>query len=140
MKTALLILGGILLAPAPRPQPGLPAQPAADSLTIAVAVDASGGKVRAETGKMPARPLARARVGGAPPVRWFVQNKDPGKSSPQSVYHFFTTREERLGQELPREPKRGSLVDNSFAMEIPAAASTVGTCKMPIDAAGIYLV
>src|SRR5262249_46046065 len=80
------------------------------------------------------------RVGEAVQARWFVQNKDRKQPHPQSVYHFFITRIETPGQELPAEPKPGSLLDNSFAEELAAGAATSGTCKLPVSDPGLYRV
>ena len=133
LRTTLLILAGMLFAP--------PVRPPADPLTVAVAVETAAGKVRLETGQA-ARPLpvAIAKVGEAVQARWFVQNRDRKQAYPQSIYHFFITRIETPGQELPAEPKPGSLLDNTFAEELGAGAGTTGTCKLPISEPGLYRV
>src|SRR5262245_43055471 len=130
---ALLVAASILFSPAQRPpgrpvpRPALPTPP-----LIAVAVETAAGKVRLDTAAAAgaALPLAQARVGEAVQTRWFVQNRDRKNPYPQSVYHFFITRVEAPGQALPPEPKPGSILDNSFAEELAAGASTTGTCKI----------
>jgi hypothetical protein len=133
LRTALFLLAGLLFAP--------PSKPPADPLTLAVAVETAAGKVRLETGQA-ARPLplATARLGEAVQARWFVQNRDRKRPYPQSVYHFFITRIDTPGQELPAEPKPGSLLDNSFAEELAAGGSTSGSCKLPVSEPGLYRV
>lgn len=118
----------------------LPAVPAKDPLTLAVAVESSAGKVRAETGAKGERPHASAKLGETPKLRWFLKNPDRKKPYPQSVLHFFVTSLERPGQPLPLAPAVGGLIDNAYAQEIPAGGSTGGTCELPITAAGLYLV
>jgi hypothetical protein len=134
MRIALLVAVGVFLAPGPAP----PREP----LLIAVAVETAAGKARADTSQPASatRPGASARAGEAPRVRWFVQNRIRDRVFPQSVYHFFITRIERPGQELPAEPKPGSVVDNSFAQQLPAGGATMGTCKIPISEPGVYRV
>lgn len=121
----------------------LPVRPAppAPTVRLAIAVETAAGKARADTDEpSPDRPLLRARAGESPQVRWFVQNRDRKNPYPESVFHFFITRQERTGQELPRDAQRGTLLDNAYATELAAGDATTGTCRIQFDEPGVYLV
>jgi hypothetical protein len=132
-QALLVTLGALFASRAPNPPP--------PPVRIAVAVETAAGRGRADTTQPAAtRLLVHARAGESPRIRWFVQNRDRKRPTPEAVFHLFITREERAGQDLPRDPQRGTLLDNSYATELAPGDSTTGTCQIPIDEPGIYLV
>jgi len=128
----LVILLALLTGGAPKP---------ADPIYIAVAVTTEAGAARADTDHPgAARPLATAKKGEAPRIRWFVQNRAKNERLPESVFHILVTHIERPGQDLPKDPAPGSLADNSYAADLAVGAAMSGTAKIPIDEPGLYLV
>src|SRR4051812_4033206 len=132
MLRPLLLALALLTAGAPKPP---------DPVYIALSVTTGAGAARADSDHPAgARPLATARKGEAPRIRWFVQNRAKAERLPESVFHILVTRVEQPGQELPQDPAPGSLADNSYAADLAGGAATSGSAKIPIDEPGLYLV
>src|SRR5436305_14913116 len=85
------------------------------------------------------RPVVRLKAGQPLQVRWFVKNAGSALLH-DLVVHFFVAREERAGQKTVPDPRRGTVAENAFAIELAPGASTHGSLQLPISEAGFYLV
>ena len=133
---ALGVLGGLFLTAAAW----------ADSFTIDLKVQSGSASQTAHAepvaigAVLKARKVLEGKIGAPVKVAWTLTNSSPKAEMKNVLVHFFTVREEKLGQRDMPKLTKDVTAESALTMDFAPGDKAKGAMSFTIDRPGFYLV